>query len=145
MHSATLVRLLRSAACMCSALFLGACAEPTSGDFNAVAGIAIRSIENGRAPLTYVLSDGGDPRVRAAIAALRIVVRPADVPKRQGVVLPSGYALLEGFLVRSADATVSVLVGEDYWGPFACGSSIRVQLKVEAKRWTVHDRMVVVC
>ena len=133
-----------TAACMLLALLVG-CAEPTTSDFNAVAEIAIRSIENGRPPLTYVLSEESDPRARTAIAALRDVVSVADVPKRQGVVLPGGYALLRGFLVRRTDATVSVLVGADRWGPLACGSSIEVRLKVEAERWTLDDRMELVC
>jgi hypothetical protein len=144
MRSSTpLTRLLLTAAGI--ALALLGCAEPTTADFTAVAETAIRSIESGRSPLTYVLSDESDPRARAAIAALRHVVNVADVPKRQGVVLPYGYALVRGFLVRRADATVSVLVGEDHWASLACGSSIEVRLKVEAKGWTLDDRIEMVC
>ena len=91
------------------------------------------------------MSDEIDPRVRAAIANRRKVVKPADIPKREGVVLPGGYALLRGFLVGGDGATVSVLVGEDHWGSLACGSSIEVRLKSKPTGWAVADRDEVVC
>ena len=126
-------------------LYFATAREATVSDYDSIAEAAIRSIENGGASLTYVLPDESEPRVRAAIGARRAVIKPADLPWRDGVKLPAGYALLEGFVVKSDDATVSVLVGTDHWGPLSCGSSIEVRLKPRREVWAAFDRGESVC
>jgi hypothetical protein len=138
------IERLPPALCVAVALLAG-CAQTTAADYDAVAETAIRSIESGSPPLTYVLSDEIDPRARAAVAARRKVVQPADVPEHEGVALPGGYALLRSFLIAGDDATVSARVGSDHRGPFACGPSIELRLKSRPNGWTVDDRGELVC
>jgi hypothetical protein len=129
-------------------LFASGCAlsPRPDPDFASVALTAISKVEaqpyeaQVAAQLTYVVPSTIDPRARVALASLRKVVAPTDVPTFEEVSFPAGYFKVEAFQVSGDTALFQGTQGPIYVNnPLSCGRGISVPLHRSGGAWVASE------
>lgn len=126
--------------------------ELNNHDFSSIAEAALTLIDPKGAITTIVMPPGIDPRARSALAKIKTVISPDQIPQSANFSLPGGYFVLQTFSISVADGKAEI---DGKLGPVMrsmtaanmhdCGKNYTIAFSLEDGDWVSHAYKVASC